>query len=66
MDCLIDVVTKRLYNSESGASFTSINMQYAYGQKPLYKNAAAQCNFQILVAKRPARIDYLRSFTDYE
>ena len=46
MDHLNDLVAEQLEKPEREARFTSLDMQYAWGQVPLNHKAAQQCNFQ--------------------
>ena len=52
LEHLVDMVAEQLDTENEGiAWYTSLDMQYAYGQVPLNKETAKHCNFQIIGGK---------------
>ena len=64
MDHLIDLVAEQLGKLEGEARFTSLDMQYAYGQTPLDTKQLNNVISKKLVAKPPARQHLARDFMD--
>ena len=48
LENLIDQVAETLNTSTGEAWFTTLDLEYAYGQIPLHADTAKNCNFQII------------------
>ena len=65
LEHLVDMVAEQLDTVNKGiAWYTSLDMQYAYGQVPLDKETAKHCNFQIVGGKATGTYRFITGFYD--
>ena len=63
LEHLVDMVAEQLDTENEGiAWYTSLDMQYAYGQVPLNKETAKHCNFQIIGGKATGTYKFVAGF----
>ena len=63
LEHLVDMVAEQLDTENEGiAWYTSLDMQYAYGQVPLNKETAKHCNFQIIGGKATGTYKFVTGF----
>ena len=63
LEHLVDMVAEQLDTENEGiACYTSLDMQYAYGQVLLNKETAKHCNFQILGGKATGTYKFVTGF----
>ena len=63
LEHLIEMVAEQFDTENKGiAWYTSLDMQYAYGQVPLNKETAQHCNFQIVGGKATGTYSFITGF----